>query len=56
MFLFQVIDRSILDLVDHLRVCFPRNMYFDAGYVMFGFNIDNLAKIASALPYSLDSL
>ena len=24
-----------LDLVDHLRVCLPRNIYFDAGYRLF---------------------
>ena len=57
----------ILDLVDHLRVCLPRNIYFNAGYrlsnmtdsrknsatALFGLNIDNLAKLAPALPYSM---
>ena len=45
----------------------PRNIYFDAGYslsnmtdsrknsatALFGLNIDNGAKLASALPYSI---
>ena len=45
----------------------PRNIYFDAGYrlskrtdsqkksatALFGLNIDNLAKLASALPCSI---
>ena len=45
----------------------PRNIYFDAGYrlsnstdsrknsatALFGLDTDNLAKLASALPYSI---
>ena len=38
----------------------PRNIDFDAGYrliigrtALFGLNIDNLVKLASALPYSI---
>ena len=58
---------DILDLVDNLDVSCAQKYFFDAGYrlsnrtysrknsstALFGLNIDNLAKLASALPYSM---
>ena len=62
MFCHVPVPCDILDYVDHLSVFFAQKYLFDAGYryywnnsatALFGLHIENLAKLASGLPYSI---